>query len=715
MKKSLLFIIFSTFSIFSYSQSCEDLFISEYVEGWGNNKAIEIFNPTSAAIDLSGYRLVRYPNGTPAPPESQWMVYLSGTIESNRTFVIVIDKTDPNGTGQESPVWDDLQDRADVFLCPDYNVSHTMYFNGDDALALEKLDGSYVDIFGKIGERPLNENGGTSNPVGGWSTIFPHNTGQGTVITRDHTMCRTHDVSEGITTNPEFFDPMAEYDTLPANTFINLNWHESICTTGTNQKPEFSQTSYEFILPPESPAGTTVGNVSASDPDGDLLNYFIVAGNPYHPFLIDRNSGEILVDNPEQITTYPYQITIDVTDGTAPVSVNVTILSGLPLYDVTFNVDMDPGLMMEPTEENPLIYTLTIDSIPTGNIQYKYFRVINNVPSWNWGEWPGDPNREVYINSNAILNDPWGIILPPEEEIIADFDNINLLNIFEVKGCGNWNNLPVSQTFYEVPNPDPSGINTSSTVMKFLRRGLDESGETDAGFVANNELNVTDYDYLHVMVWKPKISPLKIYTHSFIWEYEAFNLNPQISTGVWEDMVFDLRDFDQDLEYFDFMPDYEDPFTSNELIEIYFDNIRLSNDSVPYSVSIKNFIADETTICQNSSVAFLPDTNNVNIDSVLWQFPGGVPASSNVLFPTVEYPNQGVFDVTLTAWHNGLSNVISKTEYIEVMPLPSAPAHPTGDTMVCYDEIFSNYTTNSTSAIWELTPATAGIQNYYDS
>lgn len=42
---------------------CDDIFISEYVEGWSNNKAIELYNPTDAAIDLSDYRLERYSNG----------------------------------------------------------------------------------------------------------------------------------------------------------------------------------------------------------------------------------------------------------------------------------------------------------------------------------------------------------------------------------------------------------------------------------------------------------------------------------------------------------------------------------------------------------------------------------------------------------------------------------------------------------------------------
>ncbi|MBL9120313.1 MAG: lamin tail domain-containing protein, partial [Phycisphaerae bacterium] len=44
-----------------------DLFISEYIEGSSNNKAIEIYNGTGAAVDLGagGYGLELYANGSP--------------------------------------------------------------------------------------------------------------------------------------------------------------------------------------------------------------------------------------------------------------------------------------------------------------------------------------------------------------------------------------------------------------------------------------------------------------------------------------------------------------------------------------------------------------------------------------------------------------------------------------------------------------------------
>ncbi len=44
-----------------------DLFFSEYIEGTSNNKAVEIYNGTGAAVDLAagGYTVQVFSNGAP--------------------------------------------------------------------------------------------------------------------------------------------------------------------------------------------------------------------------------------------------------------------------------------------------------------------------------------------------------------------------------------------------------------------------------------------------------------------------------------------------------------------------------------------------------------------------------------------------------------------------------------------------------------------------
>lgn len=214
------------FSVAASAQDCSDLFISEYVEGWSNNKALEIYNPTDQAIDLSAYMVVRYSNGSTTAGQAQ-AVQLAGTVQPYDVYVAVIDKRDPSGTGQDSPVWDSLQARADGFYCPDYNTSNAMYFNGNDAVVLAKgtvtnVSGAQlVDVFGKIGEDPDNGNC-DPNDYGtcGWTTAFPYVAPAGEVVTTDHSMIRKSDVLGGVT-NPaiSFFNPLEEWDTIPPVVF----------------------------------------------------------------------------------------------------------------------------------------------------------------------------------------------------------------------------------------------------------------------------------------------------------------------------------------------------------------------------------------------------------------------------------------------------------------------------------------------------------------
>lgn len=231
MKKALLFL--GMLSSVAYAQDCSKIFISEYVEGWSNNKALEIYNPTGQAINLSEYFVARYSNGSSTATNAN-AVQLSGTIPAHATFVAVLDKRDPNGTGQEAPIWDSLEVRGDGFFSPVYNTSNAFYWNGNDAVLLAKgtLTGAstssittatgfqIIDVFGKIGENPANETGSSANNDGAWSSVAPYSTGLGVQLTSDHSLIRKAAIKKGVTTNPTFFNPLGEWDSIPAVTYV---------------------------------------------------------------------------------------------------------------------------------------------------------------------------------------------------------------------------------------------------------------------------------------------------------------------------------------------------------------------------------------------------------------------------------------------------------------------------------------------------------------
>ena len=221
MKRFFLICLTLGTALNAWSQ-CDELFISEYVEGSRNNKALEIYNPTKSSIDLSQYRITRWQNGS-ASWTAQYSDVLSGNLESRDVVVCVLDRRDTTQTGQDTPVVLPLRLKADLFLSANYNISYSMSFNGDDAVSLDKYNKETdkwmpVDIIGKIGERP--------SPA--WSNKPPY-TGTGTWYTMDKTLIRKDSVVSGIKKNPSIFNPEVEWELNPRDMFDSLGFHYCLC------------------------------------------------------------------------------------------------------------------------------------------------------------------------------------------------------------------------------------------------------------------------------------------------------------------------------------------------------------------------------------------------------------------------------------------------------------------------------------------------------
>ena len=257
MKRTLLSIAFTAAASSMIAQDCSELFISEYVVGSGNNRALELYNPTANSIDLSTYKVGRFRDGSGTP----MLLDLSGTIASLSTFVIVIDKQDPNGTGFDEPVDAALAAVADVFVNPVYVQSNSpFYFNGDDAVPLFNGDPTVTtnlkDVVGRIGEDP-----GTA-----WSDA------NGTWWTTDKTLIRKSSVLSGDGNGLDEFLPEVEWDSLPENTFTELGWHTCDCANVGINDQDINKIN---VYP--NPNTTGVLNVSANK-NIDLIQVFNIIG-----------------------------------------------------------------------------------------------------------------------------------------------------------------------------------------------------------------------------------------------------------------------------------------------------------------------------------------------------------------------------------------------------------------------------------------------------
>lgn len=235
MKKILLLAALTAVQTsFIAQNNCSDIFISEYVEGTFNNKAIELYNPTAQPIVLDGvYSMGRDRDGAGVP----MLIDLTGTINPFDVRVFALDKRDPAGTVNEAPIWEELEAAADTFLNPVYVQSNSpMYFNGDDAFVLVKNGNQILDIIGEIG----------FDPGGGWWQPGDPNT---MWWTADNTLIRKQNILRGVTSNPTEFDPSLEWDSLPANTFTELGQHMCDCQS-INSVGNQGQVSHAFSIFP---------------------------------------------------------------------------------------------------------------------------------------------------------------------------------------------------------------------------------------------------------------------------------------------------------------------------------------------------------------------------------------------------------------------------------------------------------------------------------
>ncbi len=228
MKKTLLFASLLTVGA-AFGQNCTEIFISEYVEGSGNDKALELYNPTSSPINLSGYTIERHSNGA-ADAVAGGTTALTGVIGAGQTFVIVNGQTTGNASSPAvSPALQLFADQLDgVYPAP-------TYMNGNDAIVLKK-NGVMIDILGKSGDASIASSQS-------WSDEFPYDGSAGAWWTKDHSLQRKFAVTGGVTANPTTFIVTSEWDSLPKDTWTNLGIHSCNCVVGlkeVNNSAEFN-------------------------------------------------------------------------------------------------------------------------------------------------------------------------------------------------------------------------------------------------------------------------------------------------------------------------------------------------------------------------------------------------------------------------------------------------------------------------------------------
>jgi subtilisin-like proprotein convertase family protein len=214
-----------------------DVFFSEYVEGSSNNKALEIYNPTTQPVDLAagGYAIRIYANGASSPNAP---LLLSGSLAPGAVRVIKHSLADPVIQADQS--------------------SGALTFNGNDAVVLIKGQGALVDRIGQIGFNP-----GTAWQANGVSTY-------------DMTLRRKPSIHRGDTETFSVFDPSQQWLAFAKDDFSGLGSHQ---TDATNDPGD----------PVTPAAGVTPGQPNTEENAGFVSQ--VRAGGTYQPAFFSLAEG----------------------------------------------------------------------------------------------------------------------------------------------------------------------------------------------------------------------------------------------------------------------------------------------------------------------------------------------------------------------------------------------------------------------------------------
>lgn len=178
-----------------------DLYFSEYVEGSSNNKALEIYNNSTSEVNLTGYKVEMYFNGSTS---AGLTINLTGAVPAQGVFVLA--HSSANST----------------ILASANQTNGAGWYNGDDAILL-KNGSTIIDAIGQVGVDPGTE----------WGT--------GLTSTADNTLRRKTSVTTGKTSANSAFDPSVEWEGFTTDTLDNLGAYQG--STSGNGNGNGNQTS----------------------------------------------------------------------------------------------------------------------------------------------------------------------------------------------------------------------------------------------------------------------------------------------------------------------------------------------------------------------------------------------------------------------------------------------------------------------------------------
>ena len=265
-----------------------DLFISEYIEGSSSNKAIEIFNPTGSAVDLSNYSIKQAAGGSgwgfhPDDGEVPGFIFpLNGSLDAGDVFIL-----------SANQAINSIQAVADTVL----GYPSVCHFAGDDAVGLFK-NNVLIDVIGLP----------TVDPGASWDVAGEAGG------TKDHTLIRKPTVSYGNTdwassagTSAEDSEWIVEDE--PYNS--NLGYH-IFGTGGANLSPIANAGSNQSVL---IESLVTLDGSSSLDPDGTIESYLWSQTSGINVELSSLTEALVTFTAPSSLDSLSFTLTVTDNEG----------------------------------------------------------------------------------------------------------------------------------------------------------------------------------------------------------------------------------------------------------------------------------------------------------------------------------------------------------------------------------------------------------------
>ncbi|MCF1190513.1 choice-of-anchor D domain-containing protein [Mangrovimonas sp. AS39] len=370
----------------SSGSSCNELIISEYIEGSSNNKYIEIYNPTNSSINLANYRVAKYTNGSSTvsgtPPS------LIGSIAPYSTYII---------GNNNSGIYN---------LCDFINSYYD--FNGNDVVSLQTLGGINIDVIGTIGN--------------------------GSNFALDITLRRNSTIQE-----PNSTFSSSEWETHPQNTISDLGSHTSDCQgptpelqlvddTSTNQNCGYTIDFGSQALSTNTNITFDIENIGSADLDitslGITGNYTV---SPTGPMTISAGNSQTftVTFTPTTNGTQNGTITInnnDSNEGTCSINLTGEGFTPAPEIDIERNTG---GTIPNGSSPNIGYNTIFAATVMGDSSSPKTFHVSNEGTS--------DLDLTSITSSNPT---EFSISLNPSPSTISSNTEVDFEIVFSPTGVG---------------------------------------------------------------------------------------------------------------------------------------------------------------------------------------------------------------------------------------------------------------------------------------